>query len=125
VPGVGGESDELTGILPALKKMGTKIIAVTGNLKSTLALSADVVLYGGVEKEACPHNLAPTSSTTVALAIGDALAITLMKLKNFQPEDFAVYHPGGRLGKRLLLKVSDVMVQRERCPILDLATTTM
>ncbi len=123
--GKSGESDELTGILPALKKIGAKIIAITGNLKSTLALNADVVLYGGVEREACPHNLAPTSSTTVALAIGDALAITLMKLKNFQPEDFAVYHPGGRLGKRLLLRVRDIMVRREKCPILDLATATM
>ncbi len=123
--GKSGESDELTGILPALKKIGTKIIAITGNPQSTLALNADIVLYGGVEREACPLNLAPTSSTTVALAIGDALAITLMKLKNFQPEDFAVYHPGGRLGKRLLLKVADIMIPSGNCPVLDPTTATM
>ncbi len=123
--GKSGESDELTGILPALKKIGTKIIAITGNPQSTLALNEDIVLYGGVEREACPLNLAPTSSTTVALAIGDALAITLMKLKNFQPEDFAVYYPGGRLGKRLLLKVSDILIPFEKCPVLDSAAATM
>jgi arabinose-5-phosphate isomerase len=123
--GKSGESDELTGILPALKKIGTKIVAITGNPQSTLAVNADIVLYGGVEREACPLNLAPTSSTTVALAIGDALAITLMKLKNFQPEDFAIYHPGGRLGKRLLLKVSDILIPSEKCPVLNPDTARM
>jgi len=123
--GKSGESDELTGLLPALRHIGTKIIAVTGNRQSTLAVNADIVLYSGVEKEACPYNLAPTSSTTVAMAIGDALAMTLMKLKNFKPENFAIYHPGGRLGRRLLLKVADIMISREKCPILPAETATI
>jgi arabinose-5-phosphate isomerase len=105
--GKSGESDEMLSMLPVLKKIGCGIIAITGNVSSTLARNSDVVLNSFVEKEACSLNLAPTSSTTAALVIGDALSAVLSKLKNFKEEDFALYHPGGTLGKRLLLMVSD------------------
>ena len=118
--GKSGESDELRNLVPAVKRLGTKIIAITSKRDSTLAREADIVLYAPVTKEACPLDLAPTASTTVALAIGDALAVTLMKLKNFRSEDFAKYHPGGKLGKRLSLKVSDLMIPADRCPIISL-----
>lgn len=104
-----GETDELLLILPAIKMRGVKIIAIVGNLNSTLARNSDVALDASVDKEACPLNLAPTTSTTVALAIGDALAMTLMEVKNLTEEDFAANHPAGRLGKRLTLKVSSLM----------------
>lgn len=114
--GKSGESEELNTVLPVIKRIGAKIIAITGNRKSTLAKRSDVVLYAGVKEEACPFDLAPTTSTTVALAIGDALAMALMKMKNFEPDDFALYHPGGRLGRRLLLQVADILVPIEECP---------
>ncbi|MBQ9259739.1 MAG: KpsF/GutQ family sugar-phosphate isomerase [Neisseriaceae bacterium] len=117
-----GESNELTMILPALKHKGVKIIALTGNLKSTLADKADVVLHTQVDREACPLNLAPTASTTAALAMGDAMAMTLAKAKNFTRNEFAVSHPAGRLGKRLLMKVSDVMRTGDDLPILSPTT---
>lgn len=104
-----GETDELVTMLPCLKGRQVPIIALVGNLRSTLARNADVVLDAAVDKEACPFNLAPTTSTTVALAIGDALAITLMQAKGLTPEDFALNHPAGRLGKRLTLRVRDLM----------------
>lgn len=104
-----GETDEILAMLPFLKHREAAIIAVVGNLKSTLATRAEVVLDASVDKEACPLNLAPTTSTTVALAIGDALALTLMDCKKLTPEDFALNHPAGRLGKRLMLRVGDVM----------------
>lgn len=104
-----GETDEILAMLPFLKHRGAAIIAVVGNLHSTLAGRSDVVLDASVDKEACPLNLAPTTSTTVALAIGDALALTLMNCKGLTPEDFALNHPAGRLGKRLMLRVGDVM----------------
>jgi len=104
-----GETDELIALLPYLKHRDVPLIAVVGSLRSTLARSADVALDAAVEQEACPFNLAPTTSTTVALALGDALAITLMQLKGLTPEDFALNHPAGRLGKRLSLKVFDLM----------------
>jgi arabinose-5-phosphate isomerase len=104
-----GETDEILMILPALKQRGVGLIAIVGNTNSTLARNADVVLDASVDKEACPLNLAPTTSTTVALAIGDALAMTLMEAKNLTAEDFAANHPAGRLGKRLTLKVSSLM----------------
>lgn len=104
-----GETDEVLKLIPSLKSFGNKIIALSGNDKSTLAKNSDAVLNVKVEREICPNNLAPTSSTTAALVMGDALAIGLMHLKDFQPHDFALYHPGGSLGKRLLTKVSDVM----------------
>ena len=105
--GKSGEVDEILSLLPVLKKIGCKIIAITGNVNSTLAKNSHVVLNTEVEKEACILNLAPTSSTTAALVMGDALATVLSKIKDFKEEDFALYHPGGTLGKRLLLKVSE------------------
>jgi arabinose-5-phosphate isomerase len=112
-----GETGEILTILPIIKRMGSKLIAMTGNPKSSLATQADVHLDARVDKEACPHNLAPTSSTTVALALGDALAVALLKARNFTPEDFARSHPGGKLGRRLLLYVRDVMHSGERVPL--------
>lgn len=123
--GKSGESEELISILPVLKKLGTPIIAITANPASSLARHADLVLDSGVGKEACPYDLAPTTSTTAALAIGDALAIALMKIKNFQQEDFALYHPGGKLGRRLLLRVEDLMVPLAQCPVLHPDTCAM
>ncbi|MBI3569531.1 MAG: KpsF/GutQ family sugar-phosphate isomerase [Gammaproteobacteria bacterium] len=104
-----GETAEILTILPIIKRMGVKLIALLGNTNSSLARQADAILHAGVEKEACPHNLAPTASTTAALAIGDALAVTLLKSRGFTREDFARAHPAGSLGRRLLLYVSDVM----------------
>ena len=104
-----GETDEILALLPALKSREISLIAIIGNVDSTLARNSDVVLDASVDKEACPLNLAPTTSTTVALAIGDALAMTLMQSKNLTAEDFAANHPAGRLGKRLTLKVSSLM----------------
>jgi arabinose-5-phosphate isomerase len=104
-----GETAEILTILPIIKRLGVKLIALTGNLQSSLARQSDAVLYAGVEKEACPHNLAPTASTTAALAMGDALAVALLKSRGFTREDFARAHPAGSLGRRLLLYVSDVM----------------
>src|SRR6266542_1340809 len=104
-----GETDEIVGMLPYLKHRQVPIIAVVGNLKSTLARRADAVLDASVDQEACPLNLAPTTSTTVALALGDALALTLMQVKGLTPDDFAINHPGGQLGKRLTLTVADLM----------------
>ena len=104
-----GETEELVGLLSELARLETPIIALTGGLDSTLARAAAVVLDAGVGEEACPHDLAPTASTTVALALGDALAVALLEEKGFARDDFARLHPGGRLGRRLLLRVSDVM----------------
>lgn len=104
-----GETAEILTILPIIKRMGVKLIALLGKTDSSLARQADAILFAGVEKEACPHNLAPTASTTAALAIGDALAVTLLKSRGFTREDFARAHPAGSLGRRLLLYVSDVM----------------
>lgn len=104
-----GETDEILTILPAISRRGLSLVAIVGNVDSTLAHKADVVLDASVDKEACPLNLAPTTSTTVALAIGDALAMTVMEAKGLTPEDFAANHPAGRLGKRLTLRVSDLM----------------
>ncbi|WP_027339484.1 KpsF/GutQ family sugar-phosphate isomerase [Halonatronum saccharophilum] len=112
-----GESKEVVDILPAIKRIGAKVVAMTGGLESTLAKNADYVLDTGVKMEACPLNLAPTASTTATLALGDALAISLLKARDFKEEDFALYHPGGSLGKRLLLKVGDVLNIREKNPV--------
>jgi len=103
-----GESDEIVKLIPIIKKIGASMIAITGNKKSTLARYSDVVLDAGVGREACPMNLAPTASTTAALALGDALAIALLESKNFKIEDYAFFHPGGTLGRKLL-KVRDIM----------------
>lgn len=104
-----GNSDEVVNIIPSINKIGAKIIAMTGNKESKLGKAADIVLNIGVDREACPMNIAPTCSTTATLVMGDTLATVLIKMRNFQPENFAVYHPGGSLGRRLLTKVKDVM----------------
>lgn len=112
-----GETAELFPLLEQLKRLGVSIIAVTGGCESTVARHADVVLDSWVREEACPHDLAPTTSTTAALALGDALAVTLLERKGFKREDFARLHPGGALGRRLLTQVRDVMVA-EQLPML-------
>ena len=104
-----GESEELTTLLPLIKRMGVPLIALTGRAESTLGRHADVVLDASVAKEACPHNLAPTASTTAQLAMGDALAVALLDARGFRADDFARSHPGGALGRKLLTLVSDVM----------------
>lgn len=104
-----GETGEIISILPSLRRIGAKLICVVGNADSTLAKNADIVLLAKVEREACPLNLAPTTSTTVALALGDALAICLLEQQHFTPENFAIFHPGGSLGRKLLLTVENIM----------------
>lgn len=104
-----GESDEILNIMPAIKNIGARIIAMTGNINSRLAKEAEVVLYCGVDVEGCPLNLAPMASTTSALALGDALAGALMKMRDFKPQNFAMYHPGGSLGRKLLSRVKNLM----------------
>jgi arabinose-5-phosphate isomerase len=118
-----GETDELIPLLEQLKRLGVKTVAITGDGASTLARHSDVWLDASVREEACPHDLAPTTSTTVTLALGDALAVALLEQKGFRREDFARLHPGGALGRRLLLTVSDVMLTSD-LPILP-ATATM
>jgi arabinose-5-phosphate isomerase len=113
-----GETDELIEMMPHLRHRQVPIVAIIGNLQSSLARQADAVLDAGVDREACPLNLAPTASTTVALAIGDALAMTLIQMKGVTPEAFARNHPAGRLGKRLTLKVADLMQQGVNSPTL-------
>lgn len=104
-----GETEEVIRLIPSLRHFGVKTIALVGNQNSTLALNSDIVLDVSVEREACPNNLAPTTSTTVTLAMGDALAVALIRERNFKPHDFALFHPGGSLGKRLLTRSKDVM----------------
>lgn len=104
-----GNSPEIKVLVPLLKRFGNKLIAITGNTTSFLGKEADFILNTYVENEACPINLAPTNSTTAQLVMGDAIAVCLMKMKNFTAEDFAKYHPGGALGKKLLLRVSDML----------------
>ena len=111
-----GETAEVITILPIVKRMGAKLLSITGNPRSTLARAADVHIDVSVAEEACPLNLAPTASTTATLAMGDALAVALLKKRGFTAEDFARSHPSGNLGKRLLLRVSDVMRIGERVP---------
>ena len=111
-----GESSELAVVIPAVKRMGVPVVAMTGKPESTLALAADVHLDVSVEKEACPLNLAPTASTTATLALGDALAVALLELRGFKPDDFARSHPGGALGRRLLTHVRDVMRSGDAVP---------
>ncbi len=111
-----GESEELTAILPLIKRMGVPMIAMTGRRESALGRHADVVLDTSVDKEACPHNLAPTASTTAQLAMGDALAVSLLDARGFKADDFARSHPGGALGRKLLTLVSDVMRSGDGVP---------
>ena len=112
-----GETEEIVKILPIVRKIGAKLIAMTGNPKSTLAGVADYNIDVSVKREACPLGLAPTTSTTAMLAMGDALAVALLEKKGFKEKDFAFYHPGGILGKRLILKVSDIMRKGRENPI--------
>lgn len=111
-----GETGELLNILPVLRKLDLPIIAMTANTKSTLGRYATTILDIGVREEACPHDLTPTASTTVTLAIGDALAIALLETRGFSEDDFAFLHPGGALGKRLIMRVADIMEQDENLP---------
>jgi arabinose-5-phosphate isomerase len=111
-----GEVDEVTTLLPVIKRLGSTLIAMTGNPRSTLARHADIVLDSGVEKEACPLQLAPTASTTAQLALGDALAVALLDARGFRAEDFARSHPGGALGRKLLTHVADVMRTGDALP---------
>ena len=115
-----GESDELLRIVPIVKRRGARLIAITGNASSSLALQADVHLDAAVAQEACPLNLAPTASTTAALALGDALSIALLDARGFSEADFARAHPGGALGRRLLTHVSDVMRRDDAVPCVSL-----
>ena len=118
-----GETGEILNILPSLRRIGAKIIAMVGNANSTLAKNSDVVLDVGVEKEACPLGLAPTSSTTAALAYGDAIALALLQKRNFTASQFAVFHPGGSLGRKLLLTVGNIMHKGEENPLVSAETT--
>ncbi|MEN3327428.1 MAG: arabinose-5-phosphate isomerase [Acidobacteriota bacterium] len=118
-----GETEEIIAMLPYLKNRGVPIVAIVGNVSSTLARRADAVLDASVDQEACPLNLAPTTSTTVALAIGDALAMTVMKVKGLTPDDFAVNHPAGQLGKRLTLRVADLMHRDNDNPMIGVGSS--
>jgi arabinose-5-phosphate isomerase len=118
-----GESEEVLKILPLLKRRGAALIAMTGRPQSTLATQSDVHLDAAVEREACPMNLAPTASTTAALALGDALAVALLEARGFSPDDYARHHPAGTLGRKLLLRVSDVMHHGEKLPKVRLEAT--
>ena len=118
-----GNSAELLSLLPLFKRLSIPLISMTGNVNSTLAQAADINLDISVETEACPLGLAPTSSTTVTLVLGDALAVALLEARGFTADDFAFAHPGGTLGKRLLLKVGDIMHAKERLPVVEITTT--
>jgi arabinose-5-phosphate isomerase len=111
-----GETSEVVGLLPYLKRLGLPLVALTGSAESTLARAADIHLNVGVAAEACPHNLAPTASTTAALVMGDALAVALLEARGFSADDFARSHPGGNLGRRLLMRVEDIMRRGEALP---------
>lgn len=114
-----GESDEMTSILPIVHKMGVKIISLLGNINSTMARHSDIAVDIGVSEEACDLKLAPTTSTTAALTVGDAIAVVLMNIKGFKSEDFARFHPAGQLGKRLLLSVNDMMRKGDEKPVIQ------
>jgi arabinose-5-phosphate isomerase len=120
-----GESEELTVLLPLIKRMGVPLLAMTGKPGSSLGRHADVVLDSSVDREACPHNLAPTASTTAQLALGDALAMALLDARGFRPNDFARSHPGGALGRKLLTHVRDVMRSGDAVPRVPLSATLM
>jgi arabinose-5-phosphate isomerase len=117
-----GESDELAAILPAVRRLGVTLVAMTGAPGSALALHADIVISSAVDQEACPLNLAPTASTTAQMALGDALAVALLDARGFEPEDFARSHPGGSLGRKLLMHVRDLMRSGEQLPSVGLTT---
>ncbi|MDP4262431.1 MAG: KpsF/GutQ family sugar-phosphate isomerase [Bacteroidota bacterium] len=117
-----GESTEIKVLVPLIKNFGNTIIAIVGNVESYLAKQSDIVLNTSVSQEACPNNLAPTSSTTAQLVMGDALAVCLMELRGFRSDDFAKFHPGGALGKKLYLRVSDLYIHNEKPAVLPLQT---
>jgi arabinose-5-phosphate isomerase len=117
-----GNTPEIKILIPLIKTLGNKIIAIVGNSESTLALKADIVLNTTVEKEACPNNLAPTSSTTAQLVMGDALAVSLLQIRGFDSNDFAKFHPGGALGKQLYMRVSDLAIHNMRPEVNENAT---
>jgi arabinose-5-phosphate isomerase len=114
-----GETEEIVRLIPIIKKIGARLVSITGNKKSTLAVNSDFVIDSSIDKEACPMGLAPTTSTTAMLALGDALAVVLIEKKKFRPKDFALYHPGGSLGKRLILKVEDIMRPRAKTAVVE------
>ncbi len=114
-----GESDEISMILPVIQRAGVKIISMTGNHSSSIAKAADIHIDVGVKKEACPHNLAPTASTTATLAMGDAIAVSLLTMKGFTPDDFARSHPSGSLGRRLLTFVTNIMKTGDEIPLIN------
>jgi arabinose-5-phosphate isomerase len=118
-----GATEEISRLLPSLRRIGTQIVALTGNAKSMLAREADIHVNVQVPREACPLNLAPTSSSTATLAVGDALAMVLLEARGFNKEDFAAFHPGGSIGRNLLLKVQDIMRQADQMAILAATAT--
>ncbi|MCP4265494.1 MAG: KpsF/GutQ family sugar-phosphate isomerase [Candidatus Brocadiaceae bacterium] len=119
--GKSGESSELNGVLPSIKSVGAKIIGIMGDGNSTLARYSDIIIDIGDAEEACPFNMAPTTSSTVTMVLGDAMAVALMKLREFDLADYALLHPGGQIGKRLTMKVSDVMLKGSNNPIINIA----
>jgi arabinose-5-phosphate isomerase len=118
-----GETHEVTSLIPVIKRRDIPLISITSNSDSSLAKASEVHLTVKVQQEACPHNLAPTASTTAVLALGDAIAVSLLEAKGFTPDDFALSHPGGSLGKRLLLQVEDLMHSAENFPTVTSQTT--
>jgi arabinose-5-phosphate isomerase len=119
--GKSGESSELNGVLPSIKNVGAKIIGVMGEANSTLAEYSDIIIDLGNIEEACPFNMAPTTSSTVTMVLGDAMAVALMKMREFDLADYALLHPGGQIGKRLTMRVSDVMLKGSNNPIINIS----
>jgi len=119
--GKSGESSELNGVLPSIKSAGAKIIGIMGDGNSTLARYSDIIIDIGDAEEACPLNMAPTTSSTVTMVLGDAMAVALMKLRGFDIDDYALLHPGGQIGKRLTMRVSDVMLKGSNNPIINIS----
>jgi arabinose-5-phosphate isomerase len=117
--GKSGESSELNGILPSIRSVGAKIIGIMGDANSTLARYSDIIINIGNAEEACPFNIAPTTSSTVTMVLGDAMAVALMKMRGFDVADYALLHPGGQIGKRLTMSVSDVMLKGSNNPIIN------
>jgi arabinose-5-phosphate isomerase len=118
-----GNTEEISNLLPMLKRIGVQMIAMCGNINSRLVKECDIFLNISVKEEACPHDLTPTASTTATLVMGDALAVALLQKRNFTVEDFALLHPGGSLGKRLSLQISEIMIKGERIPIVNEETS--
>ena len=119
--GKSGESSELNGVLPSIRNVGAKIIGIMGDADSTLAKYSNIVIDIGNVEEVCPFNMAPTTSSTVTMVLGDAIAVTLMKMRGFKLSDYALLHPGGQLGKRLVMAVADVMLEESQNPLINLS----